>query len=467
MKKFTKILICLMLCVFSFGFVACDRRSEKEKNFVWPSMAENVTGNGGLAVTKGNYVYFVNGFKSVSSLTNDNKKDTYVVGSLMLMRLDAEGNVVTGDNGLVRDEYYVTMSDKLCGYEATNLYVHGEYLYFVTPSAENEKGDKTWAKDRVVFNRVKLDKTSKVETVYESGVKYSNLEYEFYEEGSNLFILAYEKGASYYEDFGNNALVRVNATNKTHEVIETNVSSIAFAKNYNEICYVVDAGSKYLKKYNIMSNVKDDYTSFNHDVQLKFVAGGKVYILKPDDDLSGYTNLSSSIVEDKTGFEEVYTYEGSLTDTTRVFDISPEGAAVVVVKGNEISLIDANKKVSSIIDSTATEIKIAGYANGCIIYYETTESLTNIKMVSYSNKIAGSEVEIRTLTSVNEIDSANAYFDMGIDESYLYFFNKTGNNFYLNRIKVINNIEEKEEMFGVYLGGDVPVQEEVEEEIEE
>ena len=31
MKKFTKILICLLLCVFSFSFVACDKRTDEEK----------------------------------------------------------------------------------------------------------------------------------------------------------------------------------------------------------------------------------------------------------------------------------------------------------------------------------------------------------------------------------------------------------------------------------------------------
>ena len=180
-----------MLCVVSFGLVACDNRTSKEKNFDYPSKNADVVGNGGLAVQKGNYIYFVNGFQSVDDIK---KKDaSYTVGSLLLMKLGENGEVVTDEDGLLKDEYYITMSSALCGYEVTNLYVFGDYLYFVTPCLENESGDKTWAKERVIFNRIKLDKAGKVEQVYETGVKYDQLEYEFYESNNNLYILAWEK----------------------------------------------------------------------------------------------------------------------------------------------------------------------------------------------------------------------------------------------------------------------------------
>ena len=59
-----------MLCVFGVSFAACDKRSEKEKEFKYPSSSAEVIGNGGLAVQKGNYVYFVNGYKSISDVTS-------------------------------------------------------------------------------------------------------------------------------------------------------------------------------------------------------------------------------------------------------------------------------------------------------------------------------------------------------------------------------------------------------------
>ena len=62
MKKFTKILICLFLCVMSVCLVACNSGSDKDKNFNYPPASGAVSGNGGLAVRKGNCLYFVNGY---------------------------------------------------------------------------------------------------------------------------------------------------------------------------------------------------------------------------------------------------------------------------------------------------------------------------------------------------------------------------------------------------------------------
>ena len=69
------------------------------------------------------------------------------------------------------------------------------------------------------------------------------------------------------------------------------------------------------------------------------------------------------------------------------------------------------------------------------------------------------------MTSVSVIEEDCAYFDLG-EQDYMYFLNKSGDNYYLNRIKINNNFDEKEEMFGVYSEGDAP-EKEVEEEVEE
>ena len=466
MKKLSKILICLMLCVFGFAFVACDNRTDKEKNFTYPSASDTVYGNGGLAVRKGNYVYFVNGYKSVADITNKNAY--YNVGSLMLMKLDKNGEVVTDEDGLLKDEYYITMSSRLCGYEATNLYIFGEYLYFATPCLENESGDKTWAKERVVFSRIKLDKTSKVEEVYSTGVKYSNLEYEYYEENGNLFILCYEKGSSYYNGNGNNTLVRVHANAKASSKVVNNVSSVVFAENSNEILFVKDDSkeSKYdLKQYDIAKNEIKDYTTFSSSVTVKFVAGGNVYITHKHS-VGDTTDIKFSNIATQSGFELFRAYDGSSE-----IDITPDGSAVVMVKDNTISLITGVSSTITITDESVSTIDIVGYANGCVVYYgkltEESDYAYSVKMVSYYNYLNGGDTEIKTLVSLSDIDTSaaeNTYFDLG--DNYMYFFNKVGNNLYLHRVKLNNNLGETEEMFGVYESADAPEIEE-EEEVEE
>ena len=158
--------------------------------------------------------------------------------------------------------------------------------------------------------------------------------------------------------------------------------------------------------------------------------------------------------------------------------ITSDGAAVVMVKDNTISLIktDANYGVggatvtATIKETEAEKITIIDYTNGSILYYATGDS-SKIKLASYSNAIAGEDVESTEVATVS-IDESNMYFDLSEEENCLYFFKTAGKSAsqqYLHRIKVNNNLGEAEEMFGVYDADDVPEveEEEVEEEEEQ
>ena len=448
-----------MLFVFGFGFVACDRRTDEEKNFTYPSSADAIYGNGGLAVRKGNYVYFVNGYKSINS-SSVSKDATYNVGSLLLMKLGENGKVVTNENGLLKDDYYITMSNQLCGYEATDLFIHGDYLYFVTPCLENEKGDKVWAKERVVFNRIKLDKKGKVEEVYSSGVKLDSLEYKYYVSNGSLNILVWEKGASYYAENGNNALIRVDAVAKTSSVVANDVLEVEFAKNHNEVFFRTQTeNSHYLKQYNVIGNETSNYNVFDKTFEIVGVEDGKVFVSMTHS-VGSSKDIKSSKISTKSGFELVYAYEG-----TQEISITPNGD-VVLVSGTQIALVKSKDETVIINDEGATTIKILDFTNGCILFHSTTTENSTLKLVSYSNALAGNDVEIKTLTTFAVVEDSYAYFDLNEEENMLYFFKLSGDDYYLHRIKVNNNLGDTEEMFGVYESGDEPVVEE-EEEIEE
>jgi len=460
MKKFTRILICLMLCVFGFGLAACDKRTDEEKNFTYPSINDRIYGNGGLAVRKGNYVYFVNGYKSINS-SGVSKGASYNVGSLLLMKLGENGEVVTNENGLLRDDYYITMSNQLCGYEVTDLFIHGEYLYFVTPCLENEKGDKVWAKERVIFNRIKLDKTGKVEEVYASGVKLDNLEYKYYASNGSLNILVWEKNSSYYENNGNNALVRVDAVAKTSSIVANDVLEVEFAKNYSEVFFrTQNENNHYLKQYNVIGNQTSNYNVFDKTFDIVAVEDEKVFVSMAHDNGSS-KEVWSSKISTKSGFQMVYAFEGEA-----VVDVTVDGD-VVLVKDNVITLVKSKDETIVITDEGSTTIEIVDFTNGCILFHSTTTENSVLKLVSYSNAIAGNNVEIKTLTTFDVVEEDYSYFDFSEDENMLYFYKLSGDDYYLHRLKVNNNLGETEEMFGVYEAGDEPKVEEEEEEIEE
>ena len=205
-----------------------------------------------------------------------------------------------------------------------------------------------------------------------------------------------------------------------------------------------------MKQYNIAKNNVEDYTSFDESVTAKFVGQGKVYITKSHKiGDKTYTDIEISTISTKSGFAEFYSYESG------ELDIADDGSAVVLVNENVISLIRGKNDVVKIADNNATTIKIIGYTNGCIVYYETTDSKSNIKMVSYYNYLNGGDTTISTLTTVASFEEDYAYFD--VDDGYMYFYKKEGENYYLNRLKINNNLGETEEMIGEYLDADEPV----------
>jgi hypothetical protein len=364
----------------------------------------------------------------------------------------AGDNKITQDNnapvGAANEDYFEWSGDYICGLTSKGLkqtklviparcigfYFMGSYPGFVE---------------------------SKVEEVYSSGVKYGNLEYQYYEQNGGLFILAWEKEASYYENNGNNALIRVDAVNKSSSVVEADVTNVVFAENGNEIFFKTNNDDyHFLKQYDIASNAVSTYTSFDKTFEPKFVANGRVYITQAHD-YGSSTDVMVSIISNKSGFETLYSY----TDTADL-SVTPDALAVVVIKSNVITLIDSNGNTKTITDENAKTINVIDYTNGCILYYDTTDENSNIKLVSYYNAVTGGDCSIKTLTTISTIEEGYAYFDYNDGENYLYFINKANANYYLNRIKVNNNLEEKEEMFGVYLQSDIPVVEE-EPEIEE
>jgi len=444
MKKFTKIFVCLLLCVFGLSLMACkDNRTPAEKAFTYPKSSDLVTGNGGMAVQKGNYLYYVNGYKTVDS--EEHTQDaTYTHGALMLMKLNNDGSIVTDENGLLKDDYYITMSNRLCGFNATSLYIAGDYLYFTSPSKENtteDSVDPVWAKDYIEFYRIKLDKTSSPERIYQADVLYSDVKFEYYSNGSNVYILVYEKGETLEKDSDkNNALVRVTGSGDV-ELIANNVAETGyvFAENSNEIFYVKEDESQFkLYQYDIVNNSSTYYKKAEDAAfDVNYVSGGNVYVTVDGD-------LQVSSIASQSGFVT------ACLATSDYDKVIVDNGIVIAVWDNTFNFFADDLKISkTVTDSEATEITVIGCVNGSIVY-RTNDN--KIKMFSYSNYLAGYSAELVTLATVEGLDTG--YFDL--QEDYVYFYKTVGSHTYLHRLKVANHFDETEEMVGVYLEADTP-----------
>lgn len=452
MKKFTKIIICLMLCVLSVCLVACGQ-SDKDKNFNYPASSGEVYGNGGIAVKKGNCLYFVNGYQTVDSLTEQNA--SYVLGSLMIAELDENGNVITDENLVMKNEYINTMTDKLCGFEATNLFIGGEYLYFTSPCQENESEnsskDPVWAKERVEFYRIKLDKSSKPEEIYQSTVSYSNLTFKYYYDGGNTYILIFEKGASKDSD-QSDALIRVNANNKETTVVKSNVLNCVMGDNAEQIFYSVKNNNLYqLNMYNVLSNTTTGFTSDEKSFDIVDVKNGKVFI----SDATNYvfnesTTLRMAAISPKSAFSVAVTS----IQTYDKYYISEDGNFFIGLQGKKIIVknLSSNSSLEKVIDENAESITYLGMANGCIFYVDNNNI---VKSFSYYNYAINGTKEIKQLSKIENLNTT--YVD--IDENYIYFYKTVNSNSYLHRLEINATYVEEEtnyQMIGSYLDGDMP-----------
>ncbi len=467
MKKFTKILICLLICVFCFGLTACGGSKDL---FTMPS--GEVTGNGGLVVQKGEYLYFVNGYKTADSTTSANGN---MVGALMVAKLDGNGNVVRNEDDLLNDAYYWTMSNKLCGFQATGLYIFGEYLYF-TCQCEAQDSKLTWASDRVEFYRVKLNNSGSVEKVYTTEVNNQNTVYNFFETESGLYLLVYEKGTNLDHGEISNRLVRVNLNGKVSSVeVGRDVSSAVIKSESQEkpeenIFYVTNtkkannSGSEYqIWKYNINNNTKTSFSEKqDEEMTLKFVGSNFVYFEMADELDSSMKDLyRSSVTSSSTrlfcsnigNYDSVY----FLNDTR-----------IIGIDGNAIEFCDYeqtdNPTPQTLFeDEDATAINVIGFINHkSLVYYDNNN---NIKILDDVSKFAEKPI-MTTIAKIDNWDSSaysttNGEVKFDLDNNFVYFYEKVGANYYLHRLSLNNITEnEKEEMIGVYLTADAPKEDE-------
>ncbi|MBR1988276.1 MAG: hypothetical protein IKA36_04455 [Clostridia bacterium] len=444
MKKFTRILVCLMLFVFAFSFVACGNK-DKDK-FVYPSSNMTTQGNGGMSVQKGNYLYFVNGFKSITS-TDINKKTKYNIGSLNVTKLDEKGNPVTDDGG-IKDDEYRTITDKLVGYEIADLYICGDYIYFASPCLENENqdGDQVWAKDKVVFYKKKLNNKGKVEKIYQSKVDYEELNYTYFNKGNNAYLLIHE--------INNDKIVCIDCSNsKVSET--TQISSIAFPQNKENVADVFYIKNSTLYKYNVATNASTEYCLVDSTAELKYVGGDYVYIIESHNNGSNKDLLVSKI-SDKSEFEFI-----CASSSYKDVKISADGKVVVCLddKFAEYYIVNIGQDMSpEVLTEEESSIKIIGFNTRDLFYYIESEDSIIIKSVSMNNILAGSESEVVEVATISGLDKN--YFD--IEDDYIYFYKNAGNgsNLYLHRISVNNpDSTQSAQMIGMFIDSDIKTEE--------
>ncbi len=166
-KKFA--LIIAVVLVFSCLFVLAGCDVENYDNFTPltdnPSAGDPVSSNGGIAVEKGNYIYYINGW---ATYTSDNIFGQVLEGGILrILKSDLESVMASSAQKDVYDALQEkaqvvvpkifsqgNTSDK----SVTGFYIFGDRIYYFTPNAKLDKNGAARASE-MCLNSCNLDGT--------------------------------------------------------------------------------------------------------------------------------------------------------------------------------------------------------------------------------------------------------------------------------------------------------------------
>lgn len=157
-------MLAVLVCCLCF-LTACGP-AKLENN---PDKNLEAFGNGGLAVVKGEYLYYVNGYQDYTEFTDVRKDNKYgdIVRSGIYRTKLVNGKVARDENGFLEDTECVV--SHCVGFDKGGFYIVGDYIYYLTPHMENardENNEKVLKNDWVDICRINIDGTNQKRLAY-------------------------------------------------------------------------------------------------------------------------------------------------------------------------------------------------------------------------------------------------------------------------------------------------------------
>ncbi len=413
MKKF----LCLVLALgMALCLAACTGNWTGVSDY-----AGEVSSNGGFAVVKGDYVYFING---VETNTADNTFGTPVKGALVRCKTAELGNSAACE--VVIPKLVLTNATE----GSNGFYIYGDYVYYTSPSTDKDKTG-TVQNGSLEFLRTKLDgkETTKITTV-------NNLTaaFRYVQDGDKVYLVLNTTDGD-----GKNVLKSYDATKENTELATSGtvinyVFSDDLAKTY---CYYVETAR---------NEVLDEDETFQNIVKFNFNGDEKSTVLEGGDGTQGAT---FALIKD-TGSTLYYskTYVDTTVATTVRYYAS-EGGDFTGEKN--LLLSEATTNAATIFAATSFY-----KAPDCIVYFDSTKGFLRYNYTERNNdatygvtylvkdKKVLSELSSLTVSSytndyVYMTDSSNYYYRVNVEnllngtckvEQITYVSLKTASTFY-------------------------------------
>ncbi|MBQ7408836.1 MAG: hypothetical protein IJW13_06180 [Clostridia bacterium] len=403
MKKIVTLLIVAVLCLTCL-FAGCNDSTGYSNGLTTDG---EVSSNGGFAVVKGDYVYFVNG---VATHTDDNTYGKVETGALVRVKTEDLGKADSQAQMVIPSLF-------VAGDKTSGFYIYGNEVYYATPATtKNKEGEIENTK--LAFTKTSLDgKTSTVIATVESNTTVYR-----YVESNGVVYLVMETVNDEDE-----AVIKIYNATENKEVITTD--------HFEQVIYT-DGGNGceiYYTKHAYNENLEED-EDYN-EVYRVTVEGKNELILsgvgKMADGDNGYgvSGVEFTLIKDTAThlyLKAVYV-DTSVITITRYYAVEKANLKANEIAANKAALVLINEGTNSAeAVFAATSLYVAP---NCIVYLDKTYGL--IKYDYTNTDQANSENRIRLFYDEDLIGYTAQFWNNG----YLYVID--GSNYYY-RVNVAN-----------------------------
>lgn len=178
-KRILGVFAAATMLASSIALAGCNNTSYKGDQLDGYVSDAAVYSNGGFAVEKGDFVYFING---VEDYTADNTYGNVLKGSLMRI---SKADLAAKNYSNVKK---VVPSLLVEEDHASGIYIYGDYVYYATPVTDKDKTG-TILNDMLDLKRAKLDGTAAPEDKPLVRLSTNSVTYRFVEEGGNVYCV--------------------------------------------------------------------------------------------------------------------------------------------------------------------------------------------------------------------------------------------------------------------------------------
>lgn len=459
MKKHVTKIICASVATVvaaSVGLAAgCAQYNNGTSVNYTPSDAA-VHSNGGFAVEKDNYIYFINGSESYLSA---NDYGTPIKGSIMrIATADLDNGNYNAAETLVPQIAYSNNYN-------TGIFLYGDYVYYGTPSTKRNSDGAIQNTD-LEMKRTKLDGSESMKDAYVT-FPDASYDYRFVEVDGVVYLMYVATSETLYEEStGVTNLHSYNTATGADTLLAYNIASYMFDAEdksnprayYTMNVYDYSGTSNTASSYNQVYTVTADKTEQNpYELSGQTVFGWDEetdhYVNCGDlvfDGIGGPTANASIFNADPTG-EKVneiaysYSLQTYLNDTlfyTRTFTLSTGNTSTEYLFSIKDSELAANNPIDGNIDEGKAILKDGEHAANYKYIFGEDGNLDKI-LTTQEGGIAVNKVVNGKLSDTWDPEGKNYYriVDSGtatmlfVEGNYLYYsVSGSTNGYSFNRI---------------------------------